>query len=502
MNERGGGAPLQRSSLVVQPEGGALPVTAPPTPPVPPASEPTPKRAAAFDFRRLRRGGLTFGASQVTGMALGFLGSLLMVRVASKADVASYNQLLQAVLAVGLALQLGLVPATLRFVPVSRGEGGGRATALLRRRLFGIQATLWLLAIPILALAWPALVRRLDAPELAGAFPFLAAAVILGSFGQVADGYLRAFRRYSASALLGHLLPRALVAGGFLFLALSLSGGVPWEMLIAVYLTALIVTALGYAAALWRTTPGEASEPRRAQDPPRIPEILSTTSAMGLRSAAAVLFVASDLWVLDWARPNEEVAVYVIAASLLQILSAIPGMANAVLPQEFSLLYAEGRTDEIERLARTSATIVATLSLASLGGLLLFGRPLIRLAYGEAYAGAWGLLLILALGSFWDAASGAAGYALQMTGHHVRLLVLSLGGAAMNIVLSLALAPRWGGYGVAFATAVTLIAINLAMVASARRLLGVRTFVYLEPTQWLHALRLAGRSSGEGENRQ
>jgi O-antigen/teichoic acid export membrane protein len=488
MNGKGGGAPLQRSSLPGQPEGAA------------PQAPATPAGPAGFDFRRLRRGGLTFGASQVTGMILGFLGSLLMVRIAPKVDVASYNQLLQAIMAVGMVLQLGLVPAALRFVPVSRGEGGGRATALLRRRLFAIQATLWVVAIPILALVWPALVRRLDAPELAGAFPFLAAAVILASLGQVADGYLRAFRRYSASALLGHLAPRAMIAGGFLFLALSFSNNVPWEMLASVYLASLIVTVFGYAAALWRTTPGEVSEPRLAHEPPRIPQILATTSAMGLRSAAAVLFVASDLWVLDWARPNEEVAVYVIAGSLLQVLSAVPAMANAVLPQEFSLLYAEGRTDEIERLARTSATIVATLSLACLLGLLLFGRPLIRLAYGEAYAGAWGLLLILALGSFWDAASGGAGYVLQMTGHHVRLLVLSLGGAAANILLSLALAPRWGGYGVACATALTLIAINLAMVASVRRLLGVRTFVYLQPTQWLHALRLAGRSSGEGAN--
>lgn len=487
MNGSGGGAPLQRS-LLAGPAGAPAP---------PPARRPG---ADGFDLRRLRRGGLTFGASQVTGMALGFLGSLLMVRVAPKVDVASYNQLLQAILAVGLALQLGLVPATLRFAPVTRGEGGHRTTALLRRRLFAIQGTLWLIAIPALAFAWPELAHRLDAPELADAFPFLAAAVILASFGQVADGYLRAFRHYSASAVLGHLAPRGLVAGGFLALALALSGNVPWEMLISVYLGALLVTALAYAAALWRTTPAEVSEPRRAQDPPRIPEILSTTSAMGLRSAAAVLFVASDLWILDWARPNEEVAVYVVAAALLQILSAVPGMANAVLPQEFSLLHAEGRTDEIERLARTSATIVAALSLTCLAGLLLFGRPLIRLAYGEAYAGAWGFLLILALGSFWDAASGGAGYVLQMTGHHVRLLVLSLGGAALNILLSLLLAPRWGGYGVAFATALTLIAINLAMVASVRRLLGVRTFVYLQPTQWLHALRLARRGSGEGEH--
>lgn len=439
--------------------------------------------------RRLQRGGVLFAASQFTGMALGFVGGMVLVRVAAQRDVASYMLLLQAVMALSLTLQLGLGPAALRFAPITRGQGGERATALLRRRLLALQVGLWMVAVPLLAVLWPVIARRLDAPELARATPFLVGAAMLTSFGHLLDSYLRAFRLYSVSAPLSHLVPRLLILGGLLALWLAGRHAVPWEVLASIYLGSLLASALGYAAALPATTPGETSEPRRASPAPGLREILGASTAMGLRSAASILFVSSSLWVLSWARPHEEVAVYGVAASLLQVLAAIPAVASFLIPQEFSLLHADGRTAEMERLARTVATVVVAISVAALVGLLLFGRPLIRLAYGERYVGAWSILLILAVGNFWDAASGGAGYVLQMTGHHVRLLLLTVGGAVLNVILSLALAPLWGGHGIALATSVTLVAINVAMVLSAQRLVGVSTFVHLQPARWLQTFR-------------
>ena len=108
--------------------------------------------------------------------------------------------------------------------------------------------------------------------------------------------------------------------------------------------------------------------------------------------------------------------------------------------------------------------------------------------------------IILALGSFWDSASGGAGFALQMAGHHVRLLLLTVGGAVLNVALSLALAPAWGGYGIAVATTVTLIALNVAMVRSARTLVGVRTFVYTRPVR-VAAGPAAGAATATGGER-
>jgi O-antigen/teichoic acid export membrane protein len=447
------------------------------------------------DRARLLRGGALFGVSQLAGMALGFGSGMVLVRVAEKPAVASYMLLQQAVMALGMALQLGLGPAALRFAPISRGKGGEHATAVLRRRLFGLQIFLWGLVVPPLAFAWPAIARKLDAPELGLATGFLLAAGMLSSFGTLVDSYLRSFRLYKLSAPLTHLVPRGLILGGFVILLYMAPKQEPWEMLAAVYVGALLATDILYAVALLATTPGESSEPRAACPAPGYREILGTSTAMGLRSAASVIFVSSSLWILSWARPHEEVAVYGVAATLLQLMAAIPSIANFVVPQELSLLHADGKKAEMEGLARTAATLVAMLSGVCLLGLLLVGRPLIQLAYGHSYVGAWGILLVLAVGSFWDSASGGAGFALQMSGHHVRLLLLTLGGAALNAALSFLLAPRWGGYGIAVATTVTLIVINMAMVRSARSLLGVRTFVYTRPAQWKRALTLVRESA-------
>jgi O-antigen/teichoic acid export membrane protein len=453
------------------------------------AAAPAAPPVAGASGRALRRGGVTYAATQYLGLALGFVGSTLMVRLAGPQDVASYLLLLQATNAIGLIMQLGLAPAALRFVPISRGTGGNTATAQLRRRLFRIQVLLWAVIVPPLALAWPWIAGKLDAPELAAATPFLLAAAILASFGSLADSYLRAFRMYSTSALFTQLFPRALLLGGFVSLWLSSARDVPWQVLISLYMGAQLAACLGFALALPRTTPGETSEPRTAQPPPAIRTILGATTAMGLRSAASVLFVSSDLWVLAWARPHEEVAIYGIASRVLQILAAVPGVANFLIPQEFAVLYADGRREEMEKLARTASTAVALIAGVAFLALLFAGRPAIRLAFGPTYVASWGILLILALGSLWDTASGSAGFALQMSGHHNRLLALTAGAAAINLLLSLALAPRWGGYGVATATTLTLIALNLAMVRSARRLIGVRTFAYLRPARWLEILR-------------
>ncbi len=170
---------------------------------------------SAKDRARLLRGGALFGASQFLGMALGFGSGMVMVRVAEKPAVASYMLLQQAIMALGMALQLGLGPAALRFAPISRGQGGDRTTAVLRRRLFGLQIVLWALVVPPLALAWPAVARKLDAPELAKATGFLLASGVLASFGSLVDSYLRSFRLYKLSAPLTHLVPRGLILGGF-----------------------------------------------------------------------------------------------------------------------------------------------------------------------------------------------------------------------------------------------------------------------------------------------
>jgi O-antigen/teichoic acid export membrane protein len=427
---------------------------------------------------------MIYGASHFLGMGLGFVSSMILVRVADRPSVASYLLLLQATLALALLLELGLGQAALRFAPVCRGEGGAVFTGQLRRRLLLLELAVWVVVAPPVFFVWPLVARRLEAPELANAAPFLLAVAMLGSFSRILDAYLRAFRFYTSSAVLTHFLPRAILLGGFVFLLGSHIRDASWTALISLFLVSQFVTTLVYALRLPATTPAETSEPRVAIPPPPTREIFNTTFAMGLRSAASILMISSDLWILSWARSHSEVAVYGVVTRIVQVMEALTLIASFLIPQEFAMLYADGKKVELERLARTASTAVAILSLGSLLGIVFLGRPLIRLAFGESYLSGWGILLILAVGVFWDAASGTAGYLLQMTGNHVILFLLTLGGATFNVVLNLFLAPRLGGYGVAVATCLTLIGLNLAFVAVARRRLGVKTFVYFRWPEW------------------
>jgi O-antigen/teichoic acid export membrane protein len=427
---------------------------------------------------------MIYGASHFLGMGLGFLSSMILVRVADRPSVGSYLLLLQATLALALILELGLGQAALRFAPVCRGAGGEAYTRLLRRRLLLLEIAVWIVVAPPVYFVWPFLARRLEAPELASAAPFLLTVAMLSSFSRIVDAYLRAFRFYTASAVLTHFLPRALLLGGFVFLLGSHVRDASWGTLIAIFLLAQLVTTLGYAFRLPATTAAETSEPRTALPPPPTGEIFTTTFAMGLRSAAAILMISSDLWVLSWARSHTEVAVYGVVTRIMQVMEALTLIASFIIPQEFAMLWADGKKAELERLARTAATAVAILSLGSLLGIAVLGRPLIRFAFGQGYLSGWGILLVLAVGVFWDAASGGSGYLLQMTGNHVILFLLTLVSALVNLALSLFLAPRLGGYGVAIATSATLVGINIAFVATVRRRLGVKTFVYFRVAEW------------------
>lgn len=460
---------------------------APPAVPAAPDS-PQPWFGGAERVRSLRRGGLMFGAGHLLALGLGLASSALLTRAAQPATVAYYLLLLQAAMAVAVVFQMGLGLAALRFAPATRGAGGHAASALLRRRLLLLQVAVWLLAAPPVVLAWPALVERLRAPELANAGGLVVGLAALLALSFLCDCYLRAYRRYATSAALRDVVARLLIPAGLLAVAWRYQGAADWPVLAAVFVGAQLVVSLAYALALRSTSAGEESEERAAHSPPPLRTIASTAAVMGLRGVAGIAMVYSDLWVLSATSSHQEVAVYGMMARLLQVVSLSPILSGFLIPQEFALLHADGRREQMERLARSAATAVTLLSALALAGVVLLGRPFIRVALGEEYVRGWPWLLVLGVGVLWDAGAGAAGYLLQMTGHQVRLLLITLGAAACNLALAVWLAPRWGGYGVAVATTFSLVLLNTATVYSARRLLGIRSFAYSSWPEWRGAL--------------
>ena len=426
----------------------------------------------------LLRGSALYAAAHVTGLAVSLVGNAMLVRVASQHEVASYLLFLQAVNLLGLVLQLGLVSTVLRFAPLARGRGGTAAAATLRRRVAAVQLAIWAAILPAVVLLWPALSRRVGAPELADVGTALAATGAIASLSRLLGAYVRSFRLYAAAAIFEQLGPRTFLALGLIVLY-ALGGGVSWVTLAALFSGALVLSLLAQAATLAGTTVGESSEPGEAQPTPPVSRIARMAVVVGGHVVAATLLTSVDLWVLSAVRTHQEVAVYGMMLSLLQVVTIGSLVAQFVVPQELSLLYAAGRRAELEELARTAATATLLFAAPAAAALALIGRPLIAGLLGEEYVAGWGVLVVLLVGRVWDAASGPAGSLLLMTGHHLRVTVTTFASTVLTVGLALALARGGGGYGVAAASSAGLIAVNAANVRAVRRLLGIRVTAYL-----------------------
>ena len=89
--------------------------------------------------------------------------------------------------------------------------------------------------------------------------------------------------------------------------------------------------------------------------------------------------------------------------------------------------------------------------------------------FGERYASSAVVLLLLSTGYFINSALGFNAYTLQVLGKLRFIVVANVSAAMLNLVLSAALAPRWGAVGIAVANCATLVSVNLANQAALTR---------------------------------
>jgi O-antigen/teichoic acid export membrane protein len=118
-----------------------------------------------------------------------------------------------------------------------------------------------------------------------------------------------------------------------------------------------------------------------------------------------------------------------------------------------------------------------TLSLPIFLIATLFSRTLLQLS-GKTFIDAWPLLVISAIGSMVNAATGSLGYMLLMTGHQKWSFVNAITSVTLNIAFGVLLIPHYGAMGTALGTMTTLILINIM------RYIQVRLLLKMNPYAW------------------
>lgn len=145
---------------------------------------------------------------------------------------------------------------------------------------------------------------------------------------------------------------------------------------------------------------------------------------------------------------------------------------NVVLAPMISRLYAEGRTDDLQRNI-SSALRFGFLMALPLMMLCLLAPAWVLHFFGTPFRDAAWLLVVLTAGQMITFALGPVSYLLTMSGHERVAMRLLLGSAVFCLLLCWLLIPRFGAEGAAWAVAINSVLLHATLAHEAHKRTGI-----------------------------
>ncbi len=431
-------------------------------------------------FSRLKLGAL-FGALIRMGTGVnGILIGACLARLLSVEALGLYFLFTRLVRLTAMVVAFGMPNGLQKVVGIAAGAGDWTGMRTTLRNAAGQFALTALAAGAIYLAAWPFLSERLFGGALG---PGIAAAifviVLLGAAERVVSAFFRAVRHYVLGVfLLGFPREAALVA---IFGAMVLAGAATEiDRVLLIHLAVVTATAAGGLALAWRFVARHRGGDGRSVDP-SFRAFALLCAPMGVNQVLGDLYNRFDIWVLGFFRPAAEVGVYGAVLTLTMVITFTLNIVTLLIPGVVASTYAKGELERLQRLMRAAATASLLMAIPFAAAYLAFGEAILRLAFGPAFAAGATVLAILTVGRTVSAACGSPAVLLQMTGHHLLVVRITLAIAALILAASLAVVGRYGPEGVATVTALGMIGRNLTMTAFARLRVGIVTLPTLRP---------------------
>jgi len=160
-----------------------------------------------------------------------------------------------------------------------------------------------------------------------------------------------------------------------------------------------------------------------------------------------------------------------IAYRLAMLTSFMLTAVNLVVGPRFSRLWEDGDKEGLVALSNKALGFIVIFSSPLILGMLLFPRVLMGF-FGEEFVSGSIYLQILAVGQFFNAATGAVGYLLIMSGNEraLRNITLLVGGVGFFSLWGLT--AMYGALGNALGGAIVVALSNVIAVFSVNKLLG------------------------------
>ena len=189
--------------------------------------------------------------------------------------------------------------------------------------------------------------------------------------------------------------------------------------------------------------------------------ILSISLPMLMTSTMTFAISQTGLLMLGMFRSEVDVGYYSIAVKLATLTTFVLSAINTMAAPKFSELFHSGNMAELFYVAQKSTKLIFWTTSPILTGLLLSGKPILKIVFGPEFTEAYGPMVLLVIGQFVNSISGSTGYFLNMTGNQKIFRNIILGAAAVNVGLNLVLIPSFGILGAAFSSMVSVAAWNI-----------------------------------------
>ncbi|MBC7926889.1 MAG: oligosaccharide flippase family protein [Bryobacteraceae bacterium] len=406
---------------------------------------------------------VVFGG-RVTFVALSFVGTSLVLRSLSPAEVGIYWLCLAVIKIVTGCLADSLDLAVLRSVPHNLQADPAHAMETLR-------AAFWMRLGTVLSLL---LVASVAAPGLSelifkrrdyGHMLVLTGVALAGEMlVRSAMGYFQAAQRFNQLVILDVVAQ----ATRFACVAGLLAGGMlNATSALCAYLAA---SFLAFAVAL----PLLPQDLRLVRFPSlhEVREVFQYCKWMVAAMALAALYERLDVMLLGLFRGPEEVSIYAPAVMLATTPELLVSVVLTVVNPQVARLYELGRVQELARQYMKFAIPIALLSIA---GALTIGGVVIEALFGARYQLSIPSFKVLAVGTLIAAAITPVYSALLSLVAPARVVGVTAAGLALVLAGGMVVIPRYGAFGAAGLLTFTRLAIALLVILVALPILSRRS---------------------------
>jgi O-antigen/teichoic acid export membrane protein len=416
---------------------------------------------------------------------LGLATNVLLTRLMTVAEVGAYFLIANLVVIGAVVAQLGMTQTVVRFTADALArELPGRARQVILSCLSITSLVALVLALVVYFGAGDWLARYAFKSELmASAVGMIAVWIFLQAVQRQLGETFRGLHDLRIASVFNGLVS-GIVTVGFLWLAYLIYGRASLTEVLGVSVLAIAVSGLLAVLLLARrfnSIRGDGSVSKI--------ELLTCGAPILLSAVTNLLLQRADIWVVGMFQPEEEVALYGAAARLITVVAVPLVMASAVLSPMIAELHAKGDKQRLEKVLRVVATLGGIPAIMVVLLFITAGEPILGFIYGDYYRSSATILFILSCGQMASMWAGVCAQLLMMTGHQKPVMYISLFSAILAIGASVVFVNAYKGVGVAVCFATGVMLQNVLMTIYAKRVLGVRSYMYLNPATVFIQLR-------------